>query len=42
MHGDEFMPTLFYQVGDNGQNHIISPDNVADAKFQTPYWMMSK
>ena len=42
MHGDEFMPTLFYQVGDNGQNHIISPDNVADAKFQTPYWMTSK
>jgi hypothetical protein len=41
-HGDSYLPTLFYQLTDKGTGVIISPDNVAQAKFQQPYWMTSK
>jgi hypothetical protein len=41
-HGDAYLPTLFYQLTDKGTGVIISPDNVAQAKFQQPYWMTSK
>ncbi len=41
-HGESYTPTLFYQVGKDGHNVIISPDNVADASFTQPYWMGGK
>jgi branched-chain amino acid transport system substrate-binding protein len=41
-HGESYTPTLFYQVGKDGHNVIISPSNVADATFTQPYWMNAK
>ena len=41
-HGDEFMPTLFYQVGENGSKYLISPQSVAQQPFKQPYWMTAK
>jgi branched-chain amino acid transport system substrate-binding protein len=40
--GDDFTPTLFYQVGAGGQNYLISPASVAQAPFKEPYWMNAK
>jgi branched-chain amino acid transport system substrate-binding protein len=38
-HGDDFMPTVFYQVGEEGKNLVISPEHFADGPFKMPYWM---
>jgi branched-chain amino acid transport system substrate-binding protein len=42
MHGDDYMPTVFYQVIDNGGKAIVSPAQYADQKFAQPYWMTTK
>ena len=41
-HGESYTPTLFYQVGADGRNVIISPANVADSSFHQPSWMVAK
>jgi branched-chain amino acid transport system substrate-binding protein len=40
--GDDFMPTIFYQVDDKGGKYLISPDFVAQSTFKQPYWMTTK
>lgn len=40
--GDDYMPTLFYQVDDKGGKYLISPASVAQAPFKQPYWMTTK
>ena len=40
--GDDFMPTLFYQVNDTGGKYIIAPKTVAQGDFKQPYWMTTK
>ena len=40
--GDDYMPTIFYQVDDKGGKYIISPDFVAQSPFKQPYWMTTK
>jgi len=37
--GDQYLPTLFYQLNEKGVGEIISPPNVAEARFKQPYWM---
>jgi branched-chain amino acid transport system substrate-binding protein len=40
--GDDYMPTIFYQVVEKGGKAIVSPDFYADQKFTQPYWMTTK
>ncbi len=40
--GDDYMPTLFYQVDDNGGKYIIAPPAVSQGSFKQPYWMTTK
>ena len=40
--GDDYMPTVFYQVTENGGKAIVSPAQYADQTFQQPYWMTTK
>jgi branched-chain amino acid transport system substrate-binding protein len=40
--GDDYMPTIFYQVVDKGGKAIVSPPFYADQKFAQPYWMTTK
>jgi len=40
--GDDYMPTIFYQVVEKGGKTIISPDFYAQATFKQPYWMTTK
>jgi branched-chain amino acid transport system substrate-binding protein len=40
--GDEYIPTIFYQVVDKGGKVIVSPPQYADQKFTQPYWMTTK
>ncbi len=40
--GDDFMPTLFYQVDDKGGHYLIAPAKVAQGEFKQPYWMTTK
>jgi branched-chain amino acid transport system substrate-binding protein len=40
--GDQFTPTLFYQVGEEGKNLLINPPSVAQAQVKQPDWMTSK
>jgi branched-chain amino acid transport system substrate-binding protein len=40
--GDDYMPTIFYQVVDKGGKAIISPDFYAQETFKQPYWMTTK
>jgi branched-chain amino acid transport system substrate-binding protein len=39
IHGDDYFPTAFYEVGENGKNMVISPEKFADQPFKMPYWM---
>jgi branched-chain amino acid transport system substrate-binding protein len=41
-HGDDYMPTIFYQLVDNGNKAIVSPALYADKKLTQPYWMTTK
>lgn len=40
--GDDYMPTIFYQVVDKGGKAIVSPSFYAEQKFAQPYWMTTK
>jgi branched-chain amino acid transport system substrate-binding protein len=40
--GDEYIPTIFYQVVGKGGKVIVSPPQYADQKFTQPYWMTTK
>ncbi|MBZ9935608.1 ABC transporter substrate-binding protein [Mesorhizobium sp. BR1-1-16] len=42
MQGDDYMPTVFYQVVDNGGKAIVSPPAYAEQTFKQPYWMTTK
>lgn len=39
LQGDDYMPTLFYQIQEDGSTALISPDAVAEADFITSPWM---
>jgi branched-chain amino acid transport system substrate-binding protein len=41
-HGDEYMPTIFYQVIANGDKAIVSPTVYSNQKLTQPYWMTTK
>jgi branched-chain amino acid transport system substrate-binding protein len=40
--GDDYMPTIFYQVTNNGGKAIVSPPQYAQQVFEQPYWMKTK
>ena len=39
MQGDDYMPTIFYQLQADGKPAIIAPESVAQAPFITSPWM---
>ena len=41
-HGGDYMPTIFYQLVDNGNKAIVSPSIYADKKLTQQYWMTTK
>lgn len=40
--GDAYMPTVFYQVVENGGKAITSPAAYAQQPFKQPYWMTTQ
>jgi len=40
--GDDYMPTVFYQVVENGGKVITSPSQYAQQPFKQPYWMTTQ
>lgn len=38
-HGNDYMPTIFYQLQEDGKPAIIAPEPVAQAPFKTSPWM---
>lgn len=39
LQGDDYMPTLFYQIQEDGSTALIAPDAVAEAEFLHSPWM---
>ncbi|WP_420409144.1 ABC transporter substrate-binding protein [Hoeflea sp.] len=37
--GDEYMPTVFYQLQGDAVSKIIAPDQYSESEFQQPSWM---